>query len=107
VVRKYPDEETKYEAYVWLIRSYTELERFIEASEIIKAVQGDDNFPKSLEADLALATADYYKRQGDYLEAIKFLEIANSKIFWKTSTSSLNSTRKSGSMQRLQRRSPK
>jgi tetratricopeptide (TPR) repeat protein len=84
VVRKYPDEETKYEAYVWLIRSYTELERFIEASEIIKAVQGDDNFPKSLEADLALATADYYKRQGDYLEAIKFLEIANSKIFWKT-----------------------
>ncbi|QGY44601.1 hypothetical protein GM418_13295 [Maribellus comscasis] len=84
VVRKFSEEETKYEAFVWLIRSYTELERYIEASEIIQAVQGDDNFPKNLEADLALATADFYKRQGDYLEAIKFLEIANSKIFWKS-----------------------
>jgi tetratricopeptide (TPR) repeat protein len=84
VARKFPDEETKYEAYVWLIRSYTELERYTEASEIIRSVQGDDNFPKNLEADLALATADYYKRQGDYLEAVKFLEIANSKIFWKS-----------------------
>ncbi len=84
VVRKFPDEETKYEAYVWLIRSYTELERYVEASEVIQAIQGDDNFPKKLEADLALATADYYKRQGDYLEAIKFLEIANSEITWKS-----------------------
>ncbi len=84
VVRKFSEEETKYEAFVWLIRSYTELERYIEASEIIQAVQGDDNFPKNLEVDLALATADYYKRQGDYLEAIKFLEIANSKIIWKS-----------------------
>lgn len=80
VVRKFPDEETKYEAYVWLLRAYTETERYVEASEIIQAVQGDDYFPKKLEADLALATADYYKRQGEYLEAIKFLEIANSEI---------------------------
>jgi len=56
----------------------------MEASEVIQAVQGDDNFPKYLEDDLALATADYYKRQGEYQEAIKFLEIANSKIPWKS-----------------------
>lgn len=83
VVRKYPDEETKYESYVWLIRSYTELERYVEASEVIQAVQGDDNFPKKLEKDLAVATADYYKKQGEYEEAIKFLNIAISKTFWK------------------------
>ncbi len=84
VVRKFSEEETKYEAFVWLIRCYTELERYMEASEVIQAVQGDDNFPKYLEDDLALATADYYKRQGEYQEAIKFLEIANSKIPWKS-----------------------
>ncbi len=84
VVRKFSDNETKYEAFVWLIRCYTELERYTEASGIIQAVQGDDNFPKRLEADLALATADYYKRQGDYLETIKFLEIANAEITWKS-----------------------
>lgn len=83
VVRKFSEEDTKYEAFVWLIRSYTELERFIEASEVIQAVQGDDEFPKNLEIDLAIATADYYKKQGEYLESIKFLEIAISKILWK------------------------
>lgn len=83
VIRKYPDEESHYEAYVWLIRSYSELERFVEAYEVIQAVQGDDNFPKKLENDLAAATADYYMKQKEYDEAIKFLNIAISKTFWK------------------------
>lgn len=83
VVRKYPDDETKHEANVWLIRSYTELERFIEASEVIQAVQGDDDFPKKLERELAVATAFYYKKQGEFAEAVKFLEIAIDKTFLK------------------------
>ncbi len=83
VVRKYPDEETKDEAQIWLIRSYTELERFAEASEVIQAVQNDEKFPKRLEKDLAIATADYYMKQQDYNEAIKFLDIAIKKTFLK------------------------
>jgi tetratricopeptide (TPR) repeat protein len=83
VVRKYPDEETRYESYVWLIRSYSELERFVEASEVIQAIQNDNKFPKKLEKDLAVATADYYMKQREYEEAIKFLNIAISKTFWK------------------------
>lgn len=83
VTRKFLDEETRYEAYIWLIRSYTELERFIEASEVIQAVQGDDEFPKNLERDLAIATADYYMKQKEYEEAIKFLNIGIKKTFWK------------------------
>ena len=46
VVRKFPDDETKHEANIWLIRSYSELGRFIEASEVIQAVQNEENFPK-------------------------------------------------------------
>jgi tetratricopeptide (TPR) repeat protein len=83
VVRKYPDEETKDEAQIWLIRSYTELERFTEASEVIQAVQNDEEFPKRLEKDLAIATADYYMKQQVYDEAIKFLDIAIKKTLFK------------------------
>ena len=81
VVRKYPDEESKHEANVWLIRCYTELERYVEASEVIQAVQNDEEFPKKLERDLAVATAFYYKKQQIYDEAIKFLDIAIDKTF--------------------------
>ena len=83
VVRKYPDSEAKDEAQVWLIRSYSELGRFTEASEVIQAVQGDEAFPKKLEKDLAIATADYYMKQQVYDEAIKFIDIALSKIVFK------------------------
>lgn len=84
VVRKYPDEETSSEAQIWLIRSFTELERFVEASEVIQAIQSETEFPKKLERDLAIATAYFYIKQNEYQEAIKFLDIAVSKTFWKT-----------------------
>ena len=29
VVRKFSEEDTKYEAYIWLIRAYTDQERYI------------------------------------------------------------------------------
>ena len=83
VVRKYPDGESKYEANIWLIRSYSELGRFVEASEVIQAVQNEEDFPKNLERDLAIATADYYMKQQMYEEAIKFLDIAIQKTFFR------------------------
>ncbi len=83
IIRKFPNEDTKNEAQIWLIRSYTELGRFTEASEVIQAVQNDDKFPKSLEKDLAVATADFYLKQQTYEEAIKFLDIAIQKTFFK------------------------
>ncbi|WP_297089205.1 tetratricopeptide repeat protein [uncultured Draconibacterium sp.] len=83
VVRKYPDEETADEAQVWLIRSFTELERFIEANEVIQAIQAYDDFPKSLERDFAIATAYYHMKQLEYNNAIRMLDIAIKKTFWK------------------------
>lgn len=83
VVRKYPDEETADEAQVFLIRAYTQLERYIEANEVIQAVQSYEDFPKKYERELALATADYYYQQEEYGDAIKMLDIAIKKTFWK------------------------
>jgi len=83
VVRKYPGEETADEAQIFLIRAFTQLERYVEANEVIQAIQRYDDFPKKLERDLALATADYYYQQQEYDDAIKMLDIAIQKTFWK------------------------
>ena len=83
VLRKYPDGEARHETQIWLLRSYSELERFAEASEVIQAVQNDRSFPRKLERDLAIATADFYMKQHDYDEAIKFINIALGKTFWR------------------------
>jgi len=83
VTRKYPDEASADEAQIWLLRSYTELERYAEASEVIQLIQTDDKFPKSYDRELAIATADYYKRQKNYDETLKFLEIAIKKTVFK------------------------
>lgn len=81
LLRKFPDENTKYDAMVWLIRSFSELERYSEATEIILALQSDRLFPKRLESELARATADMYLKQKDYPEAIKYLDICLKKRF--------------------------
>ena len=76
VVRKFEDDPSRYTAYVWLIRSFTEQERYVEAFEIIQQMQTDEKFPKQLSGELAAATADYYARQLSYTEGIPFLSIA-------------------------------
>ncbi len=83
VVRKFPDEETAAEAQIFLIRAYTESDRFIEANEVIQAIQGYDDFPRKYERELALATAHYYIRQNEYDNAIRMLDIAVKKTFWR------------------------
>jgi tetratricopeptide (TPR) repeat protein len=83
IQRKYPDGDARHEAQIWLLRSYSELERFAEASEVIQSVQNDRDFPRKLERDLAIATADFYMKQKEYTEAIKFLDIALGKTFWR------------------------
>ncbi|WP_346862427.1 tetratricopeptide repeat protein [uncultured Draconibacterium sp.] len=83
VVRKYPDEETADEAQLWMIKAFTAMERFIEANEVIQAIQAYEDYPKKLERDLAVATADYYVKQKEYADAIRMLDIAIKKTFWK------------------------
>lgn len=83
VTRKFPDEDTSDEARIWLLRCYTELERFVEASEVIQDIQSEEDFPHKFDKALAVATADYYIRKKEYDEAIKFLNIAIKKTFLK------------------------
>jgi tetratricopeptide (TPR) repeat protein len=73
VVRRFDKDPSRYTAYVWLIRCYTEQERYVEAFEIIQQLQTDEDFPRRLDADFTAATADYYSRQLSYKEGIPFL----------------------------------
>ena len=45
VVRKFSEEDTKYEAYIWMIRCYTEMDRNNEALELIQNVDASEDFP--------------------------------------------------------------
>jgi len=76
VTRKFEDDPSRYTAYIWLIKSYTELERYVEAFEVIQKMQDDENFPKRLDGELAAVTAEYYAKQLSYTEGIPFLSIA-------------------------------
>jgi len=76
VVRKYEDDPSRYTAYIWLVRCYTETERYVEAYEIIQQMQNDENFPRKLEGELAAVSADYYGRQLSYTEGIPMLTLA-------------------------------
>lgn len=81
IIRKFNEEDTRYDAMVWTARSYNEMERFTEASEMLKALQADPDFPRRLEKELAKVNADFYLKQNEYSEAIKLLEIAQQKVF--------------------------
>lgn len=80
IIRKYKDEPVKYEAYLWLIRSYSEAERYTEAREMVETLEGNDQFPKDLEGELAINAADLHLKQQHYEEAIQYLNIGIKKI---------------------------
>ncbi len=83
VVRKFSEEDTKFEAYIWLIRSYTEMERYNEALELIQSVDASVNFPQKYDEEFALAVTDFHMRQNAFEEAIPHLRVAIHKTFWR------------------------
>ena len=79
VIRKYSQEPSHYDALVWLIRCYTEQERYAEALEVIKDIDASMDFPKRLDLDFSLAVADFHLKQREYEEAIPSLKSALDK----------------------------
>jgi tetratricopeptide (TPR) repeat protein len=80
IIRKYKDEPIKYTAYLWLIRTYNESERYTQSRELVESLEGNNLFPKELEGELAIVSADLHLKQQHYEEAIQYLNIAIKKI---------------------------
>jgi tetratricopeptide (TPR) repeat protein len=79
VINRFKDEDSQYEAELWLARTYNQNKEFEKAESVL------DNFnsslkkgeaPSKLEKDFAMIYADFYLQQSRYGEAIRYLQRA-------------------------------
>jgi tetratricopeptide (TPR) repeat protein len=79
VAKKYRDQDSKYEAAVWLARTYIEQERYGKATTVLSVIEGDNSKvkPKNFQWKLDAVYAHMYLRQGRFKEAIPHLEDAS------------------------------
>ncbi len=64
----------RYEAKLWLIRSYNEIGTLSQSEPLIAALKNDKNMPKEYKKELSSLIAEFYIKQGLYEEAAKELE---------------------------------
>jgi tetratricopeptide (TPR) repeat protein len=80
IIRQYPEEDTRYQAYLYLTRTFIEQKNYHNAKEILDMLQADREFPDELKKDKALVHADFYLRQKQFDEAIPQLNSAIEEI---------------------------
>jgi tetratricopeptide (TPR) repeat protein len=76
IIKQYKKEEIRYDAIMWLIRTYNENAIVSQAQLLIDLVDNDKKFPKRIRGDLDMAIADFYLKREDYPMAAKYLEKA-------------------------------
>lgn len=76
VAKEYKREPIKYPALLWMVRTYTQQERYSEAERILTILEGERNIPKEYLEEKALVTADYFIQQENYEMAIPELKKA-------------------------------
>jgi len=75
IIKQYGDIPAKYEAYLWLARTYTEMGKYDKAMDFLSKLQADkEKVPYSLTADIEVTYADILIRQGRYADAIPYLD---------------------------------
>ena len=76
VVNKNKKHPYRYEAMLWMLRTYNETGLFSSAQGLIDLISDEKTFPKKYSSDFNAIVADFYLKQEDYNKAIDFLEIA-------------------------------
>lgn len=76
IIREFPKEPSKYEAQIWLARTYSQSKEYKDAENILSNLQNDRKFPKEYKQDLYSTLADYYLKQEKYDSALNNLEKA-------------------------------
>jgi tetratricopeptide (TPR) repeat protein len=85
VIRKFPDNSIRYQAYLWLGRTFLESGEYEKAQEIFNLMERDGGFPKKNRKDLQIAQADYYIKTNDYPQAISRIKLALQSHFQRDS----------------------
>jgi len=75
-IKEYSNEPIKYDASIWLARTYNEMGKFNDSRNILDRIEGEKEFPKRLFKDLTLSYADLFIKQKKYEDAIPKLKIA-------------------------------
>jgi tetratricopeptide (TPR) repeat protein len=73
VAKSYKSKQ-RYEAKLWLIRTFNEIGTLSQSEPIIAALKNDKNFPKDLKKELSSLITDFYIKQGLWDEAAKELQ---------------------------------
>ncbi len=80
IIRQDETGPLKYESYMWLARTYTEMEKYNKANDFLNKLETDkDLVPEELLGDIAATRADILIRQTKYNDAIPYLETAVEK----------------------------
>lgn len=85
VSKAFKNQESRYDAGVWLARVYMETDRMSKANTVLKRLSEEADLPKHIEAELPAVYADYYIRQENWDSAIeevnRAIELSNDKDF--------------------------
>ncbi len=73
---EFKNEEMGYKTKVWLIRSYIQLQKYREASEILKKSEEVEQMPEQIRSEFNATYADYFLKQDQPAQAIPFLRKA-------------------------------
>lgn len=78
VAKKYKGQSSRYDAGLWLARTYFKEEKYSKAKTVLSVLEKDmsSDRPKNFEARMNTVLADMYMQQEKYAEAIPYLEEA-------------------------------
>ncbi len=76
VISEFKKKESRFEALLWLIKTYNEIGAFTKSQGYLDMIKSDPAFPYRLRGELMAVTADFYSKQEDYEQASKYLNRA-------------------------------
>lgn len=79
VVKQYKTKDIRFDGYMWLIRTNSELARFKDGEKILTLLEEEKKFPKKKIPELAAVKADYFIKKGDFDLAKDQLRVAINK----------------------------
>lgn len=80
VARTYTKSKDKYEAMLWLVKSYNEVGSVSNSEQIISLLRNEKKLPKYIKREMPALEADYFFRKGLLTEAsTKLMTAANNK----------------------------
>lgn len=71
IIEKYPTEKEKFDAQIWLLRTYIESAKYADAKELLDLLWADKKMPDNYKHELTLLKADLFIREKKYKEAIE------------------------------------